>query len=89
VKVVFRHFDARDIHFHLDDVGVNAVNGGTQGFIEHIRDTRSTRRRQRGWEILADIIARANPECCDGHHPVTVMERDGTFCREPPLSVLR
>ena len=33
VKVVFLHFDAGDPHF--DDVGVNAVNGGTQGLIEH------------------------------------------------------
>jgi hypothetical protein len=35
VKVVFLHLDAGDIHFHFDDVGVNAVNGGTQGLIEH------------------------------------------------------
>jgi hypothetical protein len=38
MKVVYRHFDARDIHFHFDDVGVNAVNGSTQGLIKH-RDT--------------------------------------------------
>jgi len=41
------------------------------------------------WEIPASIIAGAKPDRCDGHHPVTVMERDGTFCRERPLSVLR
>jgi serine/threonine protein kinase len=37
----------------------------------------------------ADITADAKPHRCDGHYPVTVMERDGTFCREQPLSVLR
>ena len=47
-----------------------------------------TRRGQRGWEIPADIIVGENPHRCDGHHPVTVMERDGTFYRERPLSVL-
>src|SRR5260370_42697752 len=51
VKVVFCHFDAGDIHFHFDDVGVNAVNGSTQSFIEH-RAPVGTRRGQRGWEIL-------------------------------------
>jgi hypothetical protein len=35
VKVVFRHFDARNVHFHFDDVGVNTVNGGAQVFIKH------------------------------------------------------
>src|SRR6266478_6157622 len=34
-----------------------------------------TRRGERGWEIPADIIADAKPHRCDGHHPVTVMER--------------
>ncbi len=35
VKVVFLHFDAGDIHFHFDDVGVNTVNRGAQRLIEH------------------------------------------------------
>jgi len=33
-------------------------------------------------EIPADIIVVARPDRCDGHHPVTVMERDSTFSRE-------
>jgi hypothetical protein len=35
MKMVFLRFDAGDTHFYSDDVGVNAINGGTQGFIEH------------------------------------------------------
>jgi hypothetical protein len=34
-----------------------------------------TGRGERGWEIPADILADAKPRRCDGHHPVTVMER--------------
>jgi hypothetical protein len=41
-----------------------------------------TRRRQRGWEIPADIIPNAKPARCDRRHPVTVMERDRTFQAE-------
>jgi hypothetical protein len=35
VTVVFVHLDARNVHFHFDDVGVNTVNGGGQGHIKH------------------------------------------------------
>ena len=47
MKVVFRHFDARDIHFHFDNVGVNTVNGGAQGFIKHRNSSGHTKGRTR------------------------------------------
>jgi hypothetical protein len=34
-EVVFRHLDAGNVHFHLDDRGVNAVDRGAQGLEEH------------------------------------------------------
>src|SRR5581483_7457707 len=35
VKVIFVHSDAGNVHFHFNDVGIDAVHGGAQGFIEH------------------------------------------------------
>jgi len=48
-----------------------------------------TRKGKRGWEILAAIITATKLARCDGRHPVTVMERAGTFSRERRFSVLR
>src|SRR5208337_2257834 len=75
VKVVFLHFDARNVHFHFDDVGVNTVNCGTQGLIEHRGHLCAHEGVNAGWEIPATILAPPEPHRCDGHHPVTVMER--------------
>jgi hypothetical protein len=35
VKVIFGSLDARDIDFDLDDAGVDAIDCGTQSFVEH------------------------------------------------------
>jgi len=37
----------------------------------------------------AVIIGPHNPRGCDGHHPVTVMDRARTFGSDRPFSVLR
>jgi hypothetical protein len=35
VKVVFVALDAGDVHFHFDNAGVDAVNGGAESFVKH------------------------------------------------------
>ena len=35
VKVVLVGLDAGAVDFHLDDVGVDAVDGGAEGLVEH------------------------------------------------------
>jgi hypothetical protein len=35
VKVVFIGLDAGDVDLNFDDAGVDTVNGGTEGLVEH------------------------------------------------------
>jgi len=44
MEVILLHLHAGDIHFHFDNIGVNAVDGGTQSFIEQ----KGTRRHTKG-----------------------------------------
>jgi hypothetical protein len=79
VKVVFVHFDAGNIHFHFNDVGVNAVDGGTQGFIEHREYLWAHEGDSEDGRSFTTSYAQQQSKRCDGRHPFTVMERDGTL----------
>ncbi len=79
VKVVFLHFDAGDIHFHFNDVGVNAIDSGTQGLIEHRDSNGHTKGNSEDGRSFATSYAPQNRKRCDGHHPFTVMEPYRTF----------
>ena len=80
MKVVFLLLDARDIDFHFDDIGVNSVNRGTQGLIEHRENQWAHEGGSAdGRSCGHDTVPASLRSRCDGHHPVTVTEQDEMF----------
>lgn len=35
MKVIFGGLDSGNIHFHFDDVGIDAIDGSAHGLVEH------------------------------------------------------
>jgi hypothetical protein len=73
--VIFLHLDARNIHFNVNNVGVNAATAHSRSLIKH-RGTLGTQGNKGGWEIPAGIMPTAKPAGSNRRYPVTVMERD-------------
>ena len=73
VKVVFVLLDAGDVDLDLNDVGVDAVDGGTQGLVEHRGTGKHTKEALRKGDPFRDRSKRGT-----GDVIVITRYRDGT-----------